>query len=375
MRVAWVVPGGVARSGEGAVVDALLWMIERVARRHDLQIVALRQESEPGDWELLGARVHNVGARPRRLGAIRWLVSEHGRAPFDVIHSFWAIPQGVVAVAAGGLLGVPVVVDFTGGELASLPDREFGGSRTARGRMWLRLAGKGADRITCWSEFQRRQAREQGYDAVRVPYGVDPVRWPSLAPRSRDLGAPARLLQAATLNLVKDQETLLRACARLRDWAIPFTLDLVGEDTLGGRIQALARALGLDEAVRFHGFVPRPALRALMERADLALITSRYESGCTFALEAAMAGVPLAGSAVGFIADWSPHAASTVPPGDPVALAGAIRDLLCDEPRRMAMARAAYDRARAHDADGAVAAIEAIYAQLTHGTAGGSAHG
>ncbi|HEU4559853.1 MAG TPA: hypothetical protein VFS20_18520, partial [Longimicrobium sp.] len=67
MKVALVVPGGVDRSGTHRVIPVLLWLIERVARVHELHVFALRQEPRPATWELLGARVHNAGGRAPRL--------------------------------------------------------------------------------------------------------------------------------------------------------------------------------------------------------------------------------------------------------------------------------------------------------------------
>ena len=71
MKLALFVPGGVDRSGVDRVVPALLWQVERLARRHSVHVFALSQEPEPDHWELLGANIHNVGTtngRRRRCG-------------------------------------------------------------------------------------------------------------------------------------------------------------------------------------------------------------------------------------------------------------------------------------------------------------------
>ena len=61
MKLAILLHGGVDRSGDVNVVHVLLWLLERLARRHDGHVFALNQEPRPADWELFGARVHNVG--------------------------------------------------------------------------------------------------------------------------------------------------------------------------------------------------------------------------------------------------------------------------------------------------------------------------
>ena len=70
MKIAMLLPGGVDRSGTHRVIPFILWLVERVAREHDLHLFALRQEPRPSRYELLGAQVHNIGARPRRLRAL-----------------------------------------------------------------------------------------------------------------------------------------------------------------------------------------------------------------------------------------------------------------------------------------------------------------
>ena len=58
MKLALLMPGGVDRSGEHRVIHAFLWLLERLARRHEVHVFALNQEPEPAEWDLLGAHVH-----------------------------------------------------------------------------------------------------------------------------------------------------------------------------------------------------------------------------------------------------------------------------------------------------------------------------
>jgi len=94
------------------------------------------------------------------------------------------------------------------------------------------------------------------------------------------------------------------------------------------------------------------------------VVSSHHEADPMVMLEAAIAGVPTVGSSVGHIAEWAPDAAVAVPPGDPAALASAITALISDEPRRMAIARAAQRRALAMDADASAVAIDRVYSAM-----------
>ena len=200
-----------------------------------------------------------------------------------------------------------------------------------------------------------------GIEAQRVPLGVDQRAWPPRVPRERS-AKKARLIHVASLNRVKDQPTLLRALAALVDMGLDFEMDIVGEDTLQGEMQRLARQLGLEHRVRFLGFKTQRELRPIMESADLLVMSSLHEAGPLVLLEAAVAGVPAVGTAVGHFVEWSPSAALTVPVGDWAALAEALNRVLTNEVLRLQLAAAAQCRALREDADHTARAFNALYA-------------
>ncbi len=367
MKLALVVPGGLDRSGVHRVIPALLWLIERLARRHEVQIFALHQELEPAHWELLDARVLNIGTAPGwRRRFFDGFAAEHRVAPFDAIQALWGT-QGVYAALAGWRHRVPVALHLGGGELVALPEVRYGGWLTLRGRIGLRVAFAGARRVTVASEFMQRLAARRGVRAEVLPLGVALDHWPVARPRSRDLSRPARLLSIGDIRPVKDQSTLLNAAAYLAASSVRFELDIAGYDHMSGAAQALARALGLGSIIRWHDVPEREPLRALVEAADLLLVSSRHEAGPPAVLEAAVAGVPTVGTAVGHVVDWAPAAAVAVPVGDSTALGEAVQALLAEEPRRLAIAHLAQRRALEIDADDTAARRERIYQELGAG--------
>jgi len=365
VRVALVVPGGVDRSGRERVIPALLWLIERLAARHELHVFVLAQEPRPGDWTLRGAAVHNLGlsARARWPGEALFAagrrlargLSAHG--PFDVVHAFWANNPGFLATRAARALGIPAVVSLAGGELTALPDIGYGGQLHLRERLKTARALRRAARVTAASTPMLEAARAHGFDAALVPLGVPRESFAEPLPK----GASPRLLLVGSLNRVKDVPTALRAFRRVVDAKPAARFDVVGEDVLGGEVLREASALGLSRHVTFHGFLPGDALSPFYRRADLLVHSSRHEAGPLVVLEAAACGVPTVGTAVGHIRDLAPDAAWAVPVGDDAALAAGILALLADEPRRRAMGEAVRSWARANDADATAAAFERIY--------------
>jgi glycosyltransferase involved in cell wall biosynthesis len=365
MRVALVVPGGVDRSGEYRVIPALLALLSRLSRAHEVHVFALAQEAQPSDWRLAGAHIHNIGLQRTRTRAVLAILAVHRVSHFDLAHAIWSGSCGLVAVAAGALLRIPTLVHVAGGELVALPEIGYGGMLTWRGRLRERFTLRAASLVSAASAPVVAAVATLGACAQRVPLGVDLSVWPARAPVRRDPRKTAKLIHVASLNRVKDQSTLLRALSTLAQRGIDFHIDIAGEDTLAGEMQTLTRELGLSARVTFHGFLPQRLLRPLVEAAHLMVVSSRHETGPLVALEAAVTGVPTVGTSVGHIAEWAPQAAVAVPVADAAALACAIAEVLADEELRLRIAREALQRAILEDADHTARAFQAINTRLT----------
>jgi glycosyltransferase involved in cell wall biosynthesis len=378
LRVALITPGGLAPGGRENVIPALVAIASELARRHEVEVFAFGGPGPVTQHEIGGAVIHQLGdpvdvdppgfgRRPRMLARLGGQLARALRATprFDLLHAFWASEPGLFAAIAGGALQTPIVLTVGGGEMIWLPDIGYGGAKSSVGRGLIRFALRQADAITIGSAFAASFLDAKSRARARIiPLGIDSSAFE--ASPVRPPGPPWRLLHVGSLNRVKDHRTLLAAFAQVVAVAPlgDVTLDCVGEDTLGGEIQALARTLGVAERVQFHGFVPHDELAPFHRRAHLNLVSSRYESQSVSVLEAAAAGVPTVGTAVGLLTTLAPAAAAVVPPGDARALATAAQSLLRDPARREAMGGAAQCFARAHDTAYTVRAFEEIYRGL-----------
>lgn len=158
----------------------------------------------------------------------------------------------------------------------------------------------------------------------------------------------------------KDVPTLLRALQILRK-SEDVRLILVGDGPERARSEALCRHLGVDKAVAFTGWHAQP--QAFMARADALVLSSRYEGLPTVLVEAMAQGCAVVATACpGGVVEvlGEGRYGALVAPGDPQALAKAIRDTLCKPPSRRALRR------RAQDFSVAKAVME--YARLLCGT-------
>jgi glycosyltransferase involved in cell wall biosynthesis len=274
------------------------------------------------------------------------------------VHAYWALPAGIAAASAARRLRVPAVVTLDSGEFSWLPDIGYGLQGTWRQRAAVSATLRLATRLTVCTRYMERLAYAHGASPTVIPIGVDLARFPR---GECPDGPPWRLVHVASLNPVKDHAVLLEAFRQVVHRVHDCHLAVIGEDTMQGRIQQLARDLQLDPHVSFTGFQTTEAVASRLQGAHLHVVSSRHEAAGIVVLEAAACGVATVGTAVGYVADWMPDRAIGVAPGDASGLAGAIIATLGDSSRRRALASAARDWTIAHDADWTAAAFERLY--------------
>jgi colanic acid/amylovoran biosynthesis glycosyltransferase len=128
---------------------------------------------------------------------------------------------------------------------------------------------------------------------------------------------------------------LVRACGRLREEPAFTALTIVGEGPLAAELRALAAACGVQEHVRFAGALAPDAVRALLEEAAVLAMPcviaadGDRDSMPVVVKEALAMEVPVvATDVVGLPEVVDATCGRLVPPGDPAALAQALREVL-----------------------------------------------
>ena len=250
------------------------------------------------------------------LAELGWSVRAHA------VWDDWPVPSSAALAGALGALpdGALVVVD---GLLASaVPVAE---ARRLRLVVLLHMSFPGQDEVlsaaaavVTTSEWSRRRLR--GVDAAVARPGADP------APLATPGPAGDRLLCVAAVMPHKGHDVLVDALAMLGD--LTWRCVCVG---------SLDRDRGFADMVRrstpatFTGPLTGAALDAAYATADLLVVPSRDESYGMVVTEALARGVPVVASDVGGLPEALGHAPDDtrpgllVPPGDPAALAGALR--------------------------------------------------
>lgn len=188
-------------------------------------------------------------------------------------------------------------------------------SQSRRIRAMARLSG-----MVVISEFMKSRLVANGIPPEKVR--VSPPPPPPVAENPLPLASrPIDMLFAGQLIRGKGVDLLLKAMARMK---LPRTLDIVGSGNMEGKLRRLARKLGLEGRVIWHGY--QPDATQWMARAKTVVVPSFWQEPYGLvAPEAASQGAQVVAFAIGGLPEACAAVKganiSLVKPGDISALA------------------------------------------------------
>jgi glycosyltransferase involved in cell wall biosynthesis len=312
-------------------------------RGWDVRFLMLH-ENEPGAWEFArelegrGVPLDDIELRadvdPLAFGELVTYLSRHRPG---VLHTH-LVHADVYGQLAGTMTRVPLRLSTKHGFNEFREGRFFGvADRTVGSLAHVHIAiSQGLARYLAETEGFDEDAFEivhygiSARDTVRPYDGIEP-----------------RLLCVGRLIPIKGHLVLLRALAQARSRVPGLTLDIAGRGPLEPALKSFVRELGIEDAVRFLGFVS--PVQPAVEEATIVVVPSLGEGFGMVALEAMERARPVIVSAVGglpeIVADG--ETGVVVEPGDAEALAEAIVALAGDLEKAAAMGRAGRARALA----------------------------
>jgi glycosyltransferase involved in cell wall biosynthesis len=177
-----------------------------------------------------------------------------------------------------------------------------GGLKTAVERRYLRrVAGVIA---VC----QDTLARVDGLVGHAVPAVVARAgRDHVVAPDREVVAGELRLLTTATVMPHKGLDRLLAALVPLSGWSLDVAGSLTADPAFASRMRAEVARRGWQDRVRLHGELERPALQALLSRADVFVLPSDREAYSLACLEALGFGLPVLVTDRGGMAEMITH--------------------------------------------------------------------
>ncbi len=224
------------------------------------------------------------------------------------------------AVWIARLRGVPVVVNYRGGEAGAFLDRAIG---------WVRPTLAAASLLAVPSGFLREVFARYGVAAEVLPNIVDLSRFRRLT--AREPAAP-HLVVTRNLEPIYDIATAIEAFAIVRAARPDARLSVAGSGPELARLREQTLRLGLGDAVSFTGRLDRDQVAALYQDADLMINSSLVDNMPNSVLEALASALPVVSTRVGGV----PYivrdgvTALLVDPGDARAMAAAALRILGD---------------------------------------------
>jgi alpha-1,3-rhamnosyl/mannosyltransferase len=221
---------------------------------------------------------------------------------------------------------------------------------------WRRIQPLALARVDRVIAISRRTANDliQAYGVIPeivdvVYHGIDsgfrPRAREEIAPTLERLGIGASyILHVGAISAKKNLASLIRAFAIVKAAGYPGQLVLVGpqyEKLERVPLAQIARDAGVAEWVNIAGALTSGDVQDVMAGAELFVFPSMYEGFGLVVLEAMASGVPVVAARAGAVAEIVGDVAPVVEDGsDHVNLARQMGDLLADDARRQAVARA-----------------------------------
>jgi glycosyltransferase involved in cell wall biosynthesis len=232
-------------------------------RGHEVHLISFHPKPIPG------ITMHYVGVTPADGRLPKWIYLGRAARVRQLLRSLR--PDVVMAtyVRSNGLVGAltkcsPLVVSSRG-----VIDSDFGLPPALNARLVRWIAGR-ADLLHASSDelaegFERVGVSREKFTVI--PVGTDTeIFSPRESPRP---AGPVRIVCTRKHDPLYDNETIIRALARLKDEGLEFEFRFTGSGSVLDRNQRLVEQLGLSDRVAFRGEVAHDQVPEELRWADL----------------------------------------------------------------------------------------------------------
>ena len=349
------------RSGVANYVTRLVRRL--VAADPDLQVLLLAPDKICVEYDLFirHPRIRRVVIDLPRAGRRKWasiylprLLKEHG---VDLFHQ----PGGMdVALFRSPCPMVLTVHDMAPWVLSSIKDWRRALRYKVRSLVWAQQAA----RILTGVEVSRkdivRLCRVKDARVVVTPYGAEPVYEGEIKPGEADdilrkyhLLGKKYVVNFSGLNYKRRNiDLVLDGFARFHrevadDVTLVFTGPVANAQGAFDRAQRKMGMLGIRDRVVTTGFMNEKALQVVIANAEAAIVTSLHEGFPQSMVEAFASGTAVIATDRGGVPEVAGEAAVIIDPYDPLALADALKRLLCNTVDRAVYAERGYACVRA----------------------------
>ncbi len=224
---------------------------------------------------------------------------------------------------------------------------------------------RGFDRMCVVTTFMRDELLKNGFDPKRIEIHP-PVPRPGDATIRSTFSDRNLILYAGQIIRGKGVDVLIESLAQVKE---PFECVILGDGSHKAYCEELTRKLGLQDRVKFKGFIPQEELKGYYRECSVVALSSVWpEPIATIGLEVMRYALPVVAFDAGGIKDWliDGHNGYLVPWMDRAKFAARIDELL----RNKTLARELGQNGHAlvserYDFDRYVLGLEAMFSRLT----------
>jgi phosphatidyl-myo-inositol dimannoside synthase len=299
------------------------------------------------------------------IRGLRLALKLNRKQSYDFCFAWSAVPAGAIALALRNILGLKYILRVCGPDIPGFELRY----QTIHILIapLIRRIWRAAEGVIAKSqrEIEMINAVDSHVDCLLIANGVDADRFKPVHRIPND--GTLNLLCVGRLIERKGQRYLIEAMKRLTDEGFDLRLNLIGTGDARSAIEAQVVRFGLQNRVRFQGYVPREEIAAHYAAAHVFVLPS-YNEGMSVALLEAMASglavvaTPNAGTPElidpevnGLVLDW----------GDVDRLAVHLRRLAQDRTLVRRMGEASRRRAEEFSWDGSALRYIELLKRLT----------
>ena len=327
-----------------------------VQRGHDVLVLTSHWNDLPFEETRDGVEVIRQSTLRRRMDRsnafeqISFIFSASFRTfslirPFkpDVTLAFFGLPSGAVALLLKWFYRIPYVVSLRGGDVPGFRPYDF--------RIYHKLAAPFLHLI--WGNANSIIANSNGLQKLALAFdsrytipiisnGVDTSQFTT---PNRDW-SPPRILSAGRVVYQKGFDLAMCALSQLKD--LEWIWTIAGDGPQMPMLKAMSKEYGINERIRFLGWLSSEQIKEQYAAANLFLFPSRHEGMPNAVLEAMASGLPVVATKIAgneeLVVDG--ETGKLVPAEDVDALRESLRPLLVEAQMREQMGRAARQRVK-----------------------------
>ena len=312
-------------------IHSVRWIKWFVSRKHDVYVIT------PTHNKIKGAKTYPIGKNEngsffnfiRKIVQTRKLIKEINP---DIVHAFYVFGTGTFADFSGFH---PFVLTAWGSDILIDPL-----SKTKRYAVKHALGN--ADAITCDAHHLKESMVNLDADASKISivyFGTDANKF---SPYQKDITIRKELglsdnpivISLRNLNSLYDVETLVDAIPLVLKVMPEVKFIIAGKGTQEEILKNKVRFFGVEDSVRFVGFIPNDKLPFYLTSSDVYVSTSLSDAGLAASTAEAMAcELPVIVTDFGENSDWVKDGKNgfVIPLKDPESLAKHIIILLKDK--------------------------------------------